>query len=152
MIDRGFIGLRLPPHTVQVEAGRLRFFARVIGETDPVQFDEAAARAAGYPALPVPPTFLFCLDMDVPEPYAYLGTMGIDLGRILHGEQHFTYHDPVHAGDWVRFESVISDIYARKGGALEFVVRDTAVSRPEGSPVADLRSVIAVRNAAGVET
>ena len=44
--------------------GRLRFFAKAIGETDPVYTDDAAARDAGYPDLPAPPTFLFAAELD----------------------------------------------------------------------------------------
>ena len=72
--------------------------------------------------------------------------MGIHVSQILHGEQHFTYHAPVHAGDRVTFRARISDIYSKKGGKLEFVVKDTEVSNQEQTPVATLRSVIVVRN------
>ena len=44
MIDRKFIGLALPEFSAQVEAGALRFFAKAIGQTDPIYVDEAAAR------------------------------------------------------------------------------------------------------------
>ncbi len=40
-----------------MERGRLRMFAAAIGETDPIYTDVEAARAAGHPDLPVPPTF-----------------------------------------------------------------------------------------------
>ncbi len=63
MIDKKFIGHRFAMHAATVESGRLRFFAKAIGGTDPVYFDEDAARAAAYRALPTPPTFLFCLNL-----------------------------------------------------------------------------------------
>ena len=50
MIDRQFIGHTMPAFEVLVEKGRLRFFAKATGQTDPVYTDEAAARAAGHPA------------------------------------------------------------------------------------------------------
>ena len=55
MIDRRHIGLELPPQTAEIEKGRLRFFAKATGQTDPVYTDEDAAIAAGYPSLPAPP-------------------------------------------------------------------------------------------------
>jgi hypothetical protein len=67
MLDRSFIGLETAPRSVEVEAGQLRFFARATGAKDPIYFDEAAARAAGHPALPASPTFLFCLGSLAPE-------------------------------------------------------------------------------------
>ena len=50
MIDKKHIGHELPASVLDVEKGRLRFFAKAIGETDPVYTDEAAAEAAGYRA------------------------------------------------------------------------------------------------------
>ena len=43
------------------------------------------------------------------------------------------------------FEARIADIYDKKGGALEFVVRETRVTNQNGEHVADLRSVIVHR-------
>lgn len=149
MIDRQFIGHELPPHTALVEAGRLRLFAKAIGETDPVFSDEAAARAAGHRALPAPPTLAFCLDMDVPDPFGYLAGMGVPVQDILHGEQSFTYHAPIHAGDTLSFRSRIADIYAKKGGALEFIVKETRVENQDAALVAELRAVVVVRHPAG---
>jgi hypothetical protein len=58
-VDKNNIGLELEPLTVEVEAGRLRFFAKATGQTDPVYLDEAAAQAAGSRTLPAPPHLFF---------------------------------------------------------------------------------------------
>lgn len=145
MIDKRHIGMTLPVFHAVPEAGQLRFFAKAIGETDPVYFDRAAAQAAGHPHLPVPPTFLFSLEYELPSA-GWRQEIGVDSTRVLHGEQHFTYHRLAYAGDTLRFESRIADIYDKKSGALEFVVRDTRVSNQRGEHVADLRSTIVQRN------
>lgn len=146
MIDRRFIGLTMPAFSVDVEPGRLRFFAKATGQTDPVYTDAAAARAAGHPGLPVPPTFLFCLEMDAPDPGALRDTLGIDIARVLHGEQRFVMHRMAHAGDRLTFEQRVADIYDKKGGALDFMVRQTRVTNQRGEPVADLIATTVVRN------
>ncbi|MFB4280386.1 MULTISPECIES: MaoC family dehydratase N-terminal domain-containing protein [unclassified Nonomuraea] len=143
-IDTSVIGARSPELTVEVERGRLRMFARTIGECDPVYTEVAAARAAGHPDLPVPPTFLFCLEMERPDPLAYVRALDVDLGRMLHGEQSFAYHALAHAGDVLTFDSRITDVYSRK--SLDFLVRATDVTRG-GAPVARLTTVIVVRPA-----
>lgn len=145
MLDRSLIGQALSSHEALVERGRLRFFAKAIGETDPMYTDEAAAQAAGHASLPVPPTFLFCLEMEQPDPFAWLSRVGLDLARVLHGEQLFSYHAMAYAGETLRFESRIADIYDKKGGALEFLVKETRVSNRQGVHIADLRSVIVQR-------
>lgn len=146
MISRQHIGTVFPAHTVQVEAGRLRFFAKAIGQTDLVYTDARVAQAAGYRDLPVPPTFLFCLEMEQEDPLAWLHAIGADLGRILHGEQSFSYFRPACAGDSLTFETQITDIYEKKGGALEFVVRKTRVTNQHGEHVADLIGSVAQKN------
>lgn len=148
MIDRRHIGTELPPFTVDVERGRLRFFAKATGQDDPVYSDDEAARAAGFPALPVPPTFLFCLEMDAPNPGAIRELLGLDYRRILHGEQGYAFHRMAFAGERLTFRQRIEDIYDKKGGALEFIVRKTAVSDAQGEPVAELRAVTVYRNPA----
>ena len=146
MIDKKHVGLKSAPHTVEVEKGRLRFFARAIGETDPIYSDETAAKAAGYVSLPAPPTFAFCLEMEKPNPFGDLETIGIDLGKVLHAEQNLNYHTPICAGDRLTFETEVADIYEKKAGALEFVVQDCRVKNQTGTMVAELRRVIVVRN------
>ena len=145
-LNRSFIGHRAEPFSVPVEASRLRLFAKAIGETDPVYSDEAAAKAAGHPALPVPPTFLFCLEMDAPDPGAIRVLLDLPLPKVLHGEQRFTYHAMAHAGDTLTFDQRIADIYSKKGGLLEFVVRETRVTNQNGTHVADLHGITVVRH------
>jgi acyl dehydratase len=146
MIDKKHIGRTTTPQTVDVEKGRLKFFAKAIGETDPVYTDEAAARAAGYKALPAPPTFAFCLEMETNSLWDNIAAMGVPVGKILHGSQTFKYHAPICAGDRVTFQTKVSDVYDKKGGALEFIVEDTTAKNQDGVLVAELQRVIVVRN------
>ena len=146
MIDKKHIGMKLPTFEATADAGQLRFFAQAIGETDPIYTDEAAAREAGHPGLPLPPTFLFSLRFQGP-PNTWRDELGMISSRILHGEESFIYHRMAYAGDTLTFESHIADIYDRKGGALEFVVRELRVTNQRGEHVADLRSMSLQRNA-----
>ena len=146
MIDKKFIGHRLPNFSAEVERGRLKFFAKAIAQTDPVYTDEAAARAAGHPGLPVPPTFLFCLEMESPNPGALRELLELPLPKILHGEQRFHYHTMAHARDTLTFEQCIADIYDKKGRLLEFIVRETRVTNQHGTHVADLHGITVVRH------
>jgi acyl dehydratase len=145
-VDPAFIGTQLPATTLTVDAGRLRFFAKAIGETNPLYTDVDAAKAAGYGDLPVPPTFLFSIELENPDQFRWVADLGIDPRFVLHGEQSFTYHSIAHAGDTLTATPRIVDVYSKKGGALEFIVKNTAVTRADGSAVADLETVIVVRN------
>lgn len=142
-------GTVLPGCTAFVETGRLRAFARAIGETDPAYHDEEAARAAGHASLPVPPTYLFCLEMlDSTRPLAWLEDMGVNLLHILHGEQKFVYERVAVAGETLRFDSVLDDVFDKKNGALRFFVKKTRVTDEQGGAVAALTTTIVVRRPA----
>lgn len=148
MIDRKFIGLELPPQVIEVEKAPIRSFARAIGDSNPMYTDETAARAAGYRALVAPPTFAFCLNMMAFEQFGFIEMLGVDPRRILHGEQSFTYHAVICAGDVLTLRLRCADIYERKGGALEFVVHETKVTNADGEHMVDLRGVAVVAHTA----
>ncbi|MGW6455729.1 MaoC family dehydratase N-terminal domain-containing protein [Streptomyces sp. NPDC055078] len=147
-LDRTLIGSRSRDVVTEVERGRLRFFARATGQSAPEYVDVEAARAAGHRDLPVPPTFLFCLNMDVPDPFGFLDELGVDPLAILHGEQSFEYHAQAYAGDTLTFSTVISDMYDRKGGVLEFLVRSTDVTR-DGELIGRMTSTLVIPDRSG---
>ncbi|VTU37287.1 (3R)-hydroxyacyl-ACP dehydratase subunit HadC [Variovorax sp. PBS-H4] len=146
MIDKKWIGHELPASVLPIELTRLRFFAKAIGETDPVYTDPAAAKDAGYPHLPAPPTFLFAAELDSGTSDALLATLGIPIAKLLHGEQGFTYHRPACVGDTVTVRSRIEDIYDKKNGALEFVVKTSRAVNQHDELVAEMRTVLVCRH------
>lgn len=140
MVNRSAVGRSLPRVTARAEPGRLRFFLDTLGETN------GLLRGAGAA---LPPTYLFCLEMlDAADPFGYLAELDIDITRILHGEQGFTYHAPVSEGDVLTFSPRVASVTDKKGGALTLVVIETAVANQHGAHVADLSRTIVVRNAA----
>lgn len=146
MIDRKFIGLESEERFADVEKGQLRLFAKATGERNPIYFDEEAAKAAGYPAMPAPPTFAFCLASLAPQTGGSLRDMNVPIEKVLHGEQHFTYHRPIFAGDRIRIKSKVLDIYDKKGGALEFVVTETTSRNQKDELCVSSRTIAVVRN------
>src|SRR5207249_4088356 len=56
-VDRNAIGRESKAAVNDVEKGAIRRFAEALGETNPIYFEEAAARAAGYRSVVAPPTF-----------------------------------------------------------------------------------------------
>jgi acyl dehydratase len=146
MIAKTWIGHELPPSTMTIERSRLQFFAKAIGETNPVYTDVAAARAAGYADLPAPPTFLFGAELDSGASDRLVADLGIPFANLLHGEQCFTYHHPACAGDQVTVRSTLTDIYDKKGGALEFVVKSSRATNEAGVLLAEMRTVLIYRH------
>ncbi|GAB4152903.1 MAG: hypothetical protein Tsb0016_25360 [Sphingomonadales bacterium] len=149
MIDRCHIGLESEERCIEVERGQLRLFAKAIGETDPIYSDDGAARAAGYSAMVAPVTYAVALATLAPQETGSMEAIGIDRMRALHGEQSFTYHRPICAGDRIRIKSRISDIYQRKGGALDFVVYETTLINQHDELTVSFRMVVVQRNELG---
>lgn len=145
MIDRRFIGWRAAPATIAIEKGQLRLFAKATGETNPIYFDEQSALAQGWPALPAPPTFSFCLKQLAGQPYSYLREMGVDIASLLHGEQAFEYAAPIHAGDTITLNTEIVDIEQKKDAALEVITASTQAVDQHGRLCVQQRTVLIVR-------
>ena len=148
MIDPRWIGHELGASVLPIDRTRLKFFAKAIGETNPVYCDETAARGAGYADIPAPPTFLFAAELDSGAMDRLLADLEVPIATILHGEQGFTYHRTACAGDTVTVNSKITDIYAKKNGALQFIVKQSTATNQRDELVAELRAVIVVRGEA----
>lgn len=145
MIDPRHIGFTTEPSTVAVDRWRVQLFCEAIGETDPVYLDEVEARKAGHPACPVPPTFLRAVEADHCSAPEILKMLDIPVSSVLHAEQSFEYHAPVHVGDLIEVTRTLAESYDKRGGALTFIVIDSHFRRA-GVSVCESRQVIVVRN------
>jgi acyl dehydratase len=129
--------------------------------TDAAALDQALAEAredAPPPAAAPPPALaarrlgdanLRLIDVSLGTLVAAGGSTAsdVDIGLILHGEQHYEYLAPVHVGDRITCQTQVMDIYDKKGGALWFVVSETELKdEASGRAVAKARGVTVVRN------
>ncbi|MEV6059975.1 MaoC family dehydratase N-terminal domain-containing protein [Nocardia asteroides] len=137
-VSSDVIGTELPTITMTIDPGRVQFFRKAIADVLPEQL--AASEVT------VPPTFLFALELEQPNPFQWLTDIGVDLTRILHAAQQFVYHRLATVGDTLIARPRITDVYSKKDGALEFIIKETAVTRADGTPVADLTSTFVIRH------
>jgi acyl dehydratase len=145
MIDKKHLGHRFPPFRSTVEAGRVRLFCKAIGETFLVHLDAQAARDAGYRNILAPITFPTAIAMDNPNPRCIIELIEADIGWILHGEERYDYFSPICVGDEITTQLKITDIYNKKGGALEFVVSEFAMRNHLEELVCKIRRSLVVR-------
>jgi acyl dehydratase len=137
IFNRASKGMRLDPVIVPVERGRIRFFASVLGLTDPIHFDVEKARAKGYPDLVAPPSFFMPIEAAANEERERLGRLPIlklingDYRYLLHGDETYEYHGLIFAGDEVTLITTIGDFYEKKSGAMEFVTIESELSHPK---------------------
>lgn len=138
MLDVSAIGFTITRPAVAVEAGQLRLFAKATGQTDPIYFDEAAARARGYRSIVAPPTFVHCLNaIGAGDPFELFTRLDVPLEDTLHGSQSFAYGAPLCAGDIVSFEIRVADVHTKKQGALVFLVAEMRATNQFGECVAE---------------
>lgn len=144
-------GTTFPPVTYEVERGQIRALARVLGETNPVYHDVAAARAAGYPDLPAPPTLPTCFGLWPNEAVlARLEELGAPYLRMLHGEEEYEYLAPFFAGDTLIATMLIADVQQRqaRSGPLDLITLQTTFTNQHGAEVCVQRLVVVVRREA----
>ena len=145
MIDRKHIGHVFPAFESTIEAGRIRLFCKAIGETAAIHHDAAVARKSGYRNILAPLAFPTAIAMDNPNPRCIIELVDVDIAWILHGEEHYDYFNPICAGDQITTELKITDIYDKKGGALEFVVAALRMRNQLNELVCDIRRSLVVR-------
>jgi acyl dehydratase len=132
------IGRKLPASVITIERGPVARFAEAVLATSPVYSSAPAAAEAGFPGVPVPPTFTFvsgywgALAEDQPERdpeaadlAAVLAELRSDGGLLLHGEQEFLYHAAVFVGQRLHSSGVVEDVSVKEGkaGATMTVVK-----------------------------
>ncbi|MBI2204042.1 MAG: MaoC family dehydratase N-terminal domain-containing protein [Candidatus Rokubacteria bacterium] len=145
-VNRGVIGKEYPPYTVTVERGKIKEFARAIGDLNPFYLDDAVGRASEWGDVVAPPTFATTFRDEAIAAQA-LRDLGIDISRVLHGEQEFEIHRQMRPGETYLCRSKVIDIYEKSGrtGSMAFVVRETVATDDANEIVATMRHITVVR-------
>ena len=79
------------------------------------------------------------------DPYQYLKDLDIELGQFLHANQEYTYFSPVCAGDRIKMESKLSDLFDKRGGRLQFLVFRSTYTNQDKVIVAKSKTTLVVR-------
>jgi hypothetical protein len=122
-------GSTYPPVRFEVEGSRVRAFANAVGYRGP----------GVPPTIVTVPEIAAGLDHVVSDP-----RLGIDLSRVLHGEQEYRWSRPVVAGETLTASATIESV--RHKGGMRFVVLSTDVRDEAGELVASGRSTLIVRD------
>ncbi|MBK1784079.1 FAS1-like dehydratase domain-containing protein [Prauserella cavernicola] len=143
-LDPSFIGRTYPPtSTYEVSREKIAEFADAIGDDSPLYRDTAAAEAAGYADVIAPPTFLTVINLAAINSIVADPELGLDYSRMVHGDQRFTHHRPVRAGDLLRLTTRIEDIFVRAGNDFLSVRAD--VETTDGEQVCTTHAQLVVR-------
>jgi hypothetical protein len=140
---RGHIGKESEPVTLEVDKTACRMFARAVGYTDPVYYDEEYARSRGYRSIPVPFGFLGhpVYDPNAPQRLGGYFRFQTPFKRVLNGGTDIEYFDTVCAGDVLTATSKLTDISERESrlGPMLITVTEFTYRNQDGKVVATMR-------------
>ena len=152
--------------SMPVEKGHIMMFARAIGDKNPIYYEEDYSSDKNKNII-APPTFTqssaqfdpdYFLRPKIGEPWFGSGkeASGASKSResskeessnnnnILHAEQHFEYHLPIHPGDVLIPLSIAGEKWekqSKRAGLLKFSESITEFRNKEGELVVTARSV-----------
>jgi hypothetical protein len=140
---RAAIGRESEPVTFEVDKTACRMFARAVGYTDPVYFDEAEAKSRGYRSIPAPPAFLGH-PVFIPGSAARPGgpfMFDTPLKRILNGGTDVEYVEDVCAGDVLTATTKLANLDESEGrlGPMLITNTETTFRDQAGKTVAIMR-------------
>jgi len=143
-VDVGYAGRQYPP-TAAYEVGRqkLQEFADAVGASHEAHTDPSVARALGYPDVIAPPTFAVVVAQRAEAQLFEDPAAGIDFSRVVHADERFTHHRPIHAGDRLVTVLHVDSITVRAG--LAMITTRAEISTEDGEPVCTVVSTLAVR-------
>ena len=147
-LDRELVGRSYPPSAVyEVGRAKLAEFATAIGSDDPVHRDPEAARAAGYPDVIAPPTFAIVLTLEAANVVLGDPQVSLDYSRVVHGEQRFTHHRPIRAGD--RLVATTTIDAARSVAGNDLLTARVDLTTEDGEAVCTSLSMLVARGGEG---
>jgi len=143
---RAIIGKEGAATTLEVDKTGCRMFARAVGHTDPIFYDEDAAKAAGHRSIVAPPGYLgtpvFNPAVGERSPAETAGRgYSIPYKRVLNGGTDYEYLATVCAGDVLTARTKITDFSERTGsiGPMLITSRETTYTNQDGKVVAKMR-------------
>ena len=140
---RAAIGQEAPPYTLEVDKTAIRMFARAVGHTDLIYYDEEYARGKGHRGLVCPPAFLGHPVFKPDQPLGIAGywSLKTPFKRVLNGGTEFEYFDEeICAGDVLTATTKLADLRERAGslGPMLFIISETTYKNQDGKMVAKM--------------
>ena len=132
-----------PTATYEVSRAKIKEFADAIGDANPIYHDPEAARAAGHPDVIAPPTFLTIVNLGAINAIVTDPELGLDYGRMVHGDQSFAYERPIHAGDVLAVTTTVADVMNRAGN--DFITMRADVHDADDALVVTVSAQLVVR-------
>jgi acyl dehydratase len=151
-LNREFIGRSYDAEgTFEVSREHIRRFADAIGDNNPAYRDRDAATALGHPDVIAPPTFLTTVGLSLSGNGPLSDPdLGLNYGRVVHGEQKFVHHRPARPGDTLTARTIVEDI--RDAGSNELMSMRMEIRTTDGELICEGFNLIVSRGTAASAT
>ena len=139
-MNREAIGKTYPPITYEVGREKVREYARATLQRNPLYTDSDFAAHSKYGTIVAPPVFVAVYCGEMFNQIFYDESLGIDLPRIVHGEQEFKFGKVVRSGDTITSVAQVLDVFTKSsssGVTLEFGVVKTESKNQKGRIVCE---------------
>jgi acyl dehydratase len=121
------------PDYFEVGREKIREFALAVMDEDPTHHSDEDATAAGYPAVVAPLTFLAVAGRRVQLEIFTKFSIPINIARVLHRDQKFTFHRPMLANDRLYFDTYLDSVIESHGTVIAEIRSE--VTDADGNPV-----------------
>ncbi|MGJ9457829.1 FAS1-like dehydratase domain-containing protein [Oceanobacillus sp. CF4.6] len=127
-IDK-IIGMEFETYTFKVEHGKIKEFARAIGDDNLIYQDLEFAKNNGYEGIPIPPTFLTAVDcfggLNFEEK---VNILQLNFVNVLHGQQEYAYLKDIYVDDVLTVTSKITGAELKKGstGLMDIITTENS--------------------------
>jgi len=128
------VGKEWPSTTYQVGREKIREYANALGIDNPVHFDVAAARAAGFRDVVAPPMFAVVYSSPAMAPAMFDPDVAMNFAAMVHGGQQFEWDEPACSGDEITTTARCVSIEEKDGKG--FYVFETDSVNQDGAKVA----------------
>jgi peroxisomal enoyl-CoA hydratase 2 len=152
-IKKEMTGKKLLEFEFPMERGKIKEFASAICDKNPVYRDPDYAKKQGFNDVIVPVTFCatvgtFHLDSENAVLDAMLD-LGMDVVKSVHGELEMIFQRPVCAGETLRGEMWVGNIYekeGKRGGTMTFVEMEMRFIDSKNVPAVIARNIFIERS------
>jgi hypothetical protein len=157
MADKSKLGMAFAPYVITADEAKIAEFVMAVSQKNakeqikPIYFNLDAAKSAGYQGIPVPPTFptsfMFWTGGGF---FGVVKDLGIDIGRLLHGEEEFEYFGTICADDVISGQMKVIKMFDKEkkdkpGKFMSFTVLETEMKNQRGELVVKVRTTLVER-------
>lgn len=149
MFDTSKIGQSFAPFVYEVQRNKIHELTAAIGDGSSIYHSREAAQEAGLTDVPISPT--------TPTMFSFWGNrqrgssladLGVNVARILHGEEEYEYLAPIYPNDILTGTTTLVDGKTRQGSgghSMDILTMETRYVNQKSQHVLSTRTTIVVR-------